>query len=475
MAGELTRFSYVQKDHAAIVDDVLSRIKEAYPDTWSDFYEDNAGRMLIEAFAYVADLLLFYIDRVANEVYLPTAKERQNIINICKLIGYNVAPGVPAQADLTFSLSAAHTADITIPKGVQVSTKSGVVFETQADATIPQGEVSVTVSAVEGETYTETIATSDGEPNQEYVLPRSAVIEIVSLTVDSNAWDAVESVVEYSSDSTVYMIEMDAWGRALISFGDGVAGMIPPKGQKITATYRIGGGTRGNVAASTITEMRDIIRDTNGNRVQVAVTNVNRASGGAEPESLNHVKIWAPRFFEMQDRCVNQRDYETAASTFYDANAGRIAKAKAVVREQTGEANIIRLYVLAFAEDGKTVTTASSGLKSALQTYLDDKKMLTDWVEIEDGTFTSVPISCDVKALPGFRADAVRQTVEDALTSLMDVEQRDMGQPLRISDIYKVIENARGVDYVELTSPQSTVQAANNEMLILGSLNIAVT
>ena len=44
--------------------------------------------MLVEAFAYIADLLSFYLDRQPNETYLPTAAERQNLINLCKLIGY---------------------------------------------------------------------------------------------------------------------------------------------------------------------------------------------------------------------------------------------------------------------------------------------------------------------------------------------------------------------------------------------------
>ena len=88
MAG-LKRFQYTDKDHANIVADCISRIKQSYGEQyWNDFEEDNAGLMLIEAFAYIIDLLLFYLDRQANETYLPTATERQNLINICKLIAY---------------------------------------------------------------------------------------------------------------------------------------------------------------------------------------------------------------------------------------------------------------------------------------------------------------------------------------------------------------------------------------------------
>ncbi|MBQ6775597.1 MAG: hypothetical protein IJP53_03975 [Synergistaceae bacterium] len=73
MAG-LKRFKYTDKDHENIVADCIARIKQTYGEKyWNDFEEDNAGRMLVEAFAYIADLLLFYLDRQANETYLPTA------------------------------------------------------------------------------------------------------------------------------------------------------------------------------------------------------------------------------------------------------------------------------------------------------------------------------------------------------------------------------------------------------------------
>ena len=95
MAG-LKRFKYTDKDYEAIVEDCITRIKEVYGSKyWNDFEEDNSGRMLIEAFAYIVDLLLYYLDRQANETYLPTAKERQNLINICKLIGYTPKTAKP--------------------------------------------------------------------------------------------------------------------------------------------------------------------------------------------------------------------------------------------------------------------------------------------------------------------------------------------------------------------------------------------
>ena len=52
----------------------------------------------------------------------------------------------------------------------------------------------------------------------------------------------------------------------------------------------------------------------------------------------------------------------------------------------------------------------------------------------------------------------------------MNVDTRDMGEALRISDIYAVIDNIEGIIFVELDSPAQTITSANNELLILGDM-----
>ena len=46
--SDLVRINYIDKDHDSIVSDVIAQIKAKYPDTWTDFEHDNAGRMLLE-------------------------------------------------------------------------------------------------------------------------------------------------------------------------------------------------------------------------------------------------------------------------------------------------------------------------------------------------------------------------------------------------------------------------------------------
>ena len=437
MAG-LKRFKYTGKEHKSIVDECISKIKEVYgSDCWNDFEEDNAGIMLIETFAYVADLLLFYLDRQANETYLPTATERQNLINMCKLIGYTPKSAKPAQAEITVSIDSVHGSDVTLPEGSLLETNDGITFETLNDAVIPAGQLSVNVQAVEGETFSEITGTSDGQAWQEFYLPRSGVIEILGADIDGHSWTVTDTLADKSENDEVFTADIDAWRRAEISFGDGRTGKIPLEGERITVRYRIGGGIAGNVAPDTITSVRDIATDTAGKKISVHVTNKDWASGGSEPESIESIKLWAPRFFETQNRCVTQQDYETFATNF-----NGICKAKAVVCERSGEANVIRLYVLTYGADNNTVAIPNQTLKDNLLDYLNKYKMLTDWLEIEDGIIKPVNFSGTVTIAEGFIKSLVLKNISDALNNFMNVDIRDMGEPLRISDLYALIDNA---------------------------------
>lgn len=464
MAG-LKRFNYTGKDHQVIVEDCIARIKEYGASYWNDFEEDNVGRVMVEAFAFVADLLLFYLDRQANETYLPTATERQNIINLCKLIGYTPKSAQPSQVSITVSLDKAHELDVILPALSILETSGGLTFETQSEAVIPAGHLSVNVEALEGQTLSEIVGTSDGEAWQEFYLPRSGVIEILDALIADHTWTPVESLADQSERAEVFTAEIDAWRRALVSFGNGNKGKIPPQGEKISVHYRVGGGIAGNVAPNTITTIRDIASDSEGNKVSVRVTNQDWASGGADPESLESIKLWAPRYFETQRRCVTQTDYETFATNF-----SGICKARAVVREQSGEANVIRLYVLTYGSKSNTVTTANQTLKDNLLEYLNKYKMLTDWLEICDGSVSTVDFSGSVRISEGFNIDSVLLKIREGLADFLNIDTRDMGQPIRISDVYALIDNIDGVDFVELSTPLQTVTPAENELLTLGSV-----
>jgi predicted phage baseplate assembly protein len=89
--------------------------------------EDDFSIALLDAWATVGDVLTFYGERAANEVYLRTAKERFSLLQLARLIGYELRPGVAASAALAFVLETAAEApaQVLVPAGTAVQSIPG--------------------------------------------------------------------------------------------------------------------------------------------------------------------------------------------------------------------------------------------------------------------------------------------------------------------------------------------------------------
>ncbi|HUL53043.1 MAG TPA: putative baseplate assembly protein [Opitutaceae bacterium] len=102
--------------------------------------DDDASIALLDAAATMADVLTFYQERIANESYLRTATERRSLLELARLIGYELRPGVAASTFLAFSLdtSPGAPAETPVPAGTKVQSIPGPnekpqTFETIAD------------------------------------------------------------------------------------------------------------------------------------------------------------------------------------------------------------------------------------------------------------------------------------------------------------------------------------------------------
>src|SRR5229473_62117 len=70
---------------------------------------------LLDAWAIVGDVFTFYQERIANEGYLRTATLRRSILELARLVGYKLAPGVASSTYLAYTLQAGY--DTLIPAG----------------------------------------------------------------------------------------------------------------------------------------------------------------------------------------------------------------------------------------------------------------------------------------------------------------------------------------------------------------------
>ncbi len=103
--------------------------------TWKEGSNGDYHTMFIELWAYLADILTFYQERIANEAFLPTATQRDSLLRLAELIDYRPGPGAGASTLVAFTVQKGAT--VTIPAGFRVGSKASpgktaAVFETSA-------------------------------------------------------------------------------------------------------------------------------------------------------------------------------------------------------------------------------------------------------------------------------------------------------------------------------------------------------
>src|SRR3984957_15970102 len=91
---------YTNKDYASLLDAMLNLAQQRLPE-WTDQSDNDVGMMLLQLVAYMGDTLFYDHDRIAAESFLETAQERRSVLQMLRLIGYELRPPVPSSADLT--------------------------------------------------------------------------------------------------------------------------------------------------------------------------------------------------------------------------------------------------------------------------------------------------------------------------------------------------------------------------------------
>ena len=79
---------YTSRDFQSIKDDLVNYAKRYYSDTFKDFNEASFGSLMLDTVSYVGDVLSFYLDYQANESFLDTAIEYENVVKLGRQFGY---------------------------------------------------------------------------------------------------------------------------------------------------------------------------------------------------------------------------------------------------------------------------------------------------------------------------------------------------------------------------------------------------
>lgn len=119
--------------------------------SWHEGISSDYQTMFVELWAYLADILTFYQERIANEAFLGTAALRDSLLRLVTLIDYRPSPGAGAGGWVAFT--AAPNQSLTVPAGFRVASRpqSGtpsVTFETAAPIVAAGDNNSIAISLV---------------------------------------------------------------------------------------------------------------------------------------------------------------------------------------------------------------------------------------------------------------------------------------------------------------------------------------
>src|SRR4051794_13580276 len=218
---------YTNKDYASLRQAMLDLARYRLPE-WTDQSPSDLGVLLVDLFAYMGDIILYYQDRIANESFLRTAVERRSVLDSLRLIGYELSPPVPASAELTLYFkppSPGASTVVTVPKNAKfLSNRPGagraLPFEYSGEALDIDLASDQVDKTKDGKKFvytglpvlqsslqpTTVIGSSTGEPNQSFAVPGTPVI-LDTLFVEVNegaAWVAWDR-----QDSLLYKVEKD--------------------------------------------------------------------------------------------------------------------------------------------------------------------------------------------------------------------------------------------------------------------------
>src|SRR5688572_9471903 len=118
---------------ADLVAQARERVQRSCPQ-WTDLSVHDPGAALLEAFAYLTEVMLYRLNRLPEKAYL----------EFLNLLGVTRHPPAAAWVELTFTRVSGEE-KITVPAGTKVAAARGadphpVVFTTTAHTSIPAGE-----------------------------------------------------------------------------------------------------------------------------------------------------------------------------------------------------------------------------------------------------------------------------------------------------------------------------------------------
>jgi hypothetical protein len=287
-------------------------------------------------------------------------------------------------------------------------------------------------------------AQASGQPAAALLVqdPRAA-LPLIALAGDGNAWTPLRDLLSSTRTATNFVVEMENDGTAQLRFGDGVLGHVAVDG--LSAAYRTGNGSAGNVGAEAIVNIVGTLAvPLTG--IQ-GVRNPLPAQGGVDGETLDEVRANAPWAFRKQERAVTTADYAAVAERHPE-----VKRAQATLR-WTG--SWYTMFVTVERIRGGLVDDA---FRALIRTFLEQFRLAGYDLEIEAPIFVPLDVAFTVCVAPGYFPSAVEAALLQTFSNgvlpngqlgFFNPDNFTFGQPVYLSHVVAAAMQVPGVRWVD--------------------------
>lgn len=404
----------------------------------TDKSEGNIFVLIISMFSAIAEVLHFYIDNVARETFLPSARKYESLLRHAKLVDYHLKGAFAPR--VTVGLSRQDTGvGVNISSTTDVKDSNGNNWQPINDYFWPQNSSQKNIILVQHRPLTDTSYSTDNIINGRYLMvnniPSGELYEegTMQLSIGNEEYGLVETFAKSSPEDKHFTVEISNSANSssvLIVFGDGINGYKPSAsgGNTITLKFYVTKGENGAIS-------KNGIQGTWPNSTGIQMSNIQASTSGANYEDFDTLKTRITNSVKILDVAISKEDFRDLALT-------RPGVGQAAVEYECGRK--INVYIAAI--NGGDAT----GLCGEVKEYILQHCPLTTWLDVKPVGITPIILSMDITGKKSFKKDYIHDQVMEALNNRYSAGNTRINESVRLSDIYALIDNLESVDYLNI-------------------------
>jgi hypothetical protein len=291
--------------------------------TFKDYnFEGSGMSILLDVLAYNTQYNAYYLNMVANEMFLDSAIQRSSVISHTKVLNYTPKSAIAPTAEVNIVVNNVTTPLLTLPayltflsSPVNGINYNFVNYDTQTVNTVGNTVTFNNVKIKQGVVGNfSTVVDSVANPSYTFEIPDATVdtttlkvtVQQSSQNTSYDIYHLTDNHLTLTGESMVYFLQESLKGTYEIYFGDGILGKKLSDGNIVNLSYL---STEGTAAAGANSF---VLMNTIGGFAASAVQSVTQATQGGDKESLSSIKFQAPKAFASQGRAVSKNDYISA-------------------------------------------------------------------------------------------------------------------------------------------------------------------